>query len=237
MRASDNPGRVAGLWYLLLALLGPLRLLYIPGTLFVPGDAAGTVVNIVAHERLFRLGMAADLFVAVALIPLTLALYRLFEAVDRHLAVLVVILGGVLPSVLHIVNVVTDAGALMIARDADVLAGFDKTQRDAVAGMFLALHDELVTVAQILWGAWLLPLAALVYRSGFLPRFLGIWLALNGIVYVIASLSGILAPAIQPKVFAFGQPALMGELALILWLLIRGARPPLTPGIGVALRP
>ena len=61
MRASENPGRVAGLWYLLLALLGPLRLIYIPGTLFVPGDAASTVVNITAHEWLFRLGMAADL--------------------------------------------------------------------------------------------------------------------------------------------------------------------------------
>jgi hypothetical protein len=72
--------------------------------LFVPGDAAVTVVNIAAHERLFRLGMAADLFVAVVLIPLTLALYRLFEGVNRHHAVLVVILGGVLPSVLHIVN-------------------------------------------------------------------------------------------------------------------------------------
>ena len=56
-----NPGRVAGLWYLLLVLIGPLRLIYIPNTLFASHDAAATVSNIVAHEWLFRLGMVADL--------------------------------------------------------------------------------------------------------------------------------------------------------------------------------
>ena len=227
-RADINPGRVAGLWYLLLAALGPLRLIYLPATLFIPDDAATTVSNIAAREWLFRLGMAADLVLAVVLIPLTLSFYRLFEGVDRHLAALVVILGGVVPALLHIVNVVNDAGALMSVRGASFLSGFDYAQRAGFAAMFLELHNQTVTAAQMFWGAWLFPLALLTYRSGFLPRFLAIWLALNGTVYVVASLSGILAPSLQPKVFTLGQPALFGEIAMILWLLIKGAIPPLS---------
>ena len=71
-----NPGRIAGLWYLLLILLGPLRLIYIPSKLFVPGNAPATVTNIAAHEFLFRLGIVSELAGAVVLIFLTLAFYR-----------------------------------------------------------------------------------------------------------------------------------------------------------------
>ena len=114
-----------------------------------------------------------------------LAFYRLFERVDRHLAVLVVIFGGVMPALLYLVNSVSDAAALMIVRGADFMSVFDKPQRDALAVMFLELHDHQTTAAEILWGVWLFPLGTLVYRSGFLPRFLGIWLIVNGVTYVI----------------------------------------------------
>lgn len=87
MSATNNPGRVAGFWYLLLVIIGPLRLVYIPTKLFVHGDATATVNNIAAHELLFRLGIAADLCGAVILVFLTLAFYRLFAGLDRNLAV------------------------------------------------------------------------------------------------------------------------------------------------------
>src|SRR5205823_13005369 len=118
MNAVRNPGRVAGLWYLLLVLGGPLRLIYIPNKLFVQGDAAATAANIAAHPWLFRFGMASDLLGAVVLIFLVLAFYRLFKGVDQQLAVLLVISGGVMPALLNFVNVVTDAGALMVAQGA-----------------------------------------------------------------------------------------------------------------------
>ena len=226
MIAIRNPGRVAGVWYLLLVLIGPLRLIYIPNTLFVPHNPAATVRNIAAHEWLFRVGMAADLVGGVVLIFLGLAFYRLFERVDRHLAILVVIFGGVMPSLLYFVNDVSDAAALMIVRGADFMSVFDKPQRDAFAVLFLNLHDHQNTAAEMLWGVWLFPLAMLVYRSGFLPRFLGVWLAVNGVAYVLMSLAGLLAPHYQELVFEYGQPALMGELALMLWLVIKGAEPP-----------
>jgi hypothetical protein len=233
MSSANNPGRAAGIWYLLLTLIGALRIIYIPDRLFVP-DAEATVDNIVAHEWLFRLGMVSELVAGVVLILLTLALYRLLKGVDQYLARLIVIL-GVMSAVLNLVNVVSDAAALMVARNADFFSVFGKPQRDALAMLFLRLHAQQDTAAEILWGVWLLPLAVLVYRSEFLPRLLGVWLFLAGIAYVLMSLTGLLLPSYQRTVLLISQPALLGELALIFWLLIKGARAPEAP-IGASFR-
>jgi hypothetical protein len=204
---------------------GPLRLIYIPTKLFVHGDAAATVNNIAAHEWLFRFGIVGDLFGAVVLIFLVLAFYRLFKNVDQYLTMLVVILGGVMPALLYFVNVVSDSGALMIARGSDFLSVFDKPQRDALVMLLLRLHDEQNTAAEMLWGLWLIPLAMLVYRSRFLPRFLGVWLFINGIAYVVLCVTGELLPQYYNKAFIMSQPALFGELAFVLWLVIKGSKP------------
>jgi hypothetical protein len=225
MSSTRNPGRVAGSWYLLLCLVGPLRLIYIPDKLFVHGNATATANNIAAHEWLFRFGIVGDLLGAVILIFLTLAFYRLFKDVDQYLAVLVVIFGGVMPALIYFVNSVSDAGALMVVRGPDFLLVFDKPQRDALVMLLLRLHDHQITAAEILWGLWLFPLAILVYRSRFLPRFLGVWLVINGFAYVTMSFTGLLLPQYHNKVFVFSQPALFGELALMLWLVIKGAVP------------
>ena len=79
MNSTHNPGRVAGLWYLLLTVFGPLRLIYIPNKLFVSGDAAATVSNIAAHEWLFRFGIVSDLVCGVMLILLAFRLRRFSE--------------------------------------------------------------------------------------------------------------------------------------------------------------
>src|SRR5262249_34548962 len=104
-----------------------------------------------AHEWLFRFGMAGDLVGAVVLIFLALAFYRLFQSVDQYLAVLVVILGGVMPSLIYFVNVVSDAGAMMIVRGADFLGVFDTPQRDALVMLLLRLHNHQNTAAELLW--------------------------------------------------------------------------------------
>jgi hypothetical protein len=115
---------------------------------------------------------------------------------------------------------------LMVVRGTDFLSVFDKPQRDALAMLFLNLREHQNTAAEILWGLWLFPLAMLVYRSRFLPRFLGVWLVINGFAYVILSFTGLLLPRYQDKVFTYSQPALFGEIAIMLWLVIKGARPP-----------
>lgn len=226
MNAVRNPGRVAGLWYLLLVLAGPLRLIYIPNKLFVHGDATATAANIAAHQWLFRFGMASDLLSAVVLIFLVLAFYRLFKGVDQQLAVLLVISGGVMPALINFVNVVTDAGALMVAQGPEFLSVFAQPQRDALVMLFVRLHHYQIVAAEILWGLWLFPMGALTYKSGFLPRFIGVWLIINGVAYVVLSLTGLFFPDYQDKVFLFSQPALFGELAIMLWLVIKGATPP-----------
>src|SRR2546429_9928308 len=129
MNQARNPGRVVGFWYLLLVLGGPLRLIYIPNKLFVHDNAAATAGNIAAHEWLFRFGMLSDLFGAVGLIFLVLAFYRLFKGVDQQLAVLLVVVGGVMPALLNFVDVGGESGGPLVAwsgagRRRDLLLGF-----------------------------------------------------------------------------------------------------------------
>src|SRR3989442_878997 len=92
--------------------------------------------------------------------------------------------------------------------------------------LFVRLHHQQIVAAEILWGLWLFPMGALTYKSGFLPRFIGVWLIINGVAYVVLSLTGLFFPDYQDKVFAFSQPALFGELAIMLWLVFKGANPP-----------
>ena len=225
MSSTYNPGRVAGLLYLLLVLAAPLRLLYIPSALFVRGDATSTANNIAANELLFRVGILSELVCGVIVIFLTLALYRLFREVDRNLAVLVVILGGLLPAAIDFFIGLTDAAALMLVRGPEFLSVFDKPQRDALAMLFLRLHHHQILAAEILWGLWLFPLGILAYRSRFLPRFIGVWLTINGFAYLAISFTGFLLPQYENTVSNLAFPALLGEIAIMLWLLIKGARP------------
>jgi len=224
MTPTSRSARIAGLLYLLLAIVAPLRLMYIPRTLFVQGHAAATVANIAAHETLFRLGIAGDLFCGTVIIFLTLALYRLFKGVDQDLAVLVVILGGVLPAALDFFIVLNDSAALILASGADFLSVFDKPQRDALSMLFLRMHGQEILAAEIFWGLWLFPLGMLTYKSGFLPRFLGVWLIINGFGYLAMSFTGLLLPDYASRVEGIAFPALTGELAFLLWLLVRGAK-------------
>jgi hypothetical protein len=225
MSSTRNPGRVAGFLYLLLVVFAPFRLIYIPGYLFVRGNATATANNIAAHELVFRLGIVSDLLCGTILIFVVLALYRLLKGVDQGHAVLMVILGGVMPATITFLNVLNDAAALMLVRGADFLSVFEKPQRDAFAMLFLRLHHQEVVAAEILWGLWLFPLAILAYRSRFLPRFLGVWLIINGFAYLTISFTGLLLPNYENMVSQIAFPALLGELAIVLWLLIKGAEP------------
>jgi hypothetical protein len=223
MTTLSRNARIAGLLYLTL-LTAPLRLLYIPEKLIVRGNAAATSANIAAHETLFRLGMLSDLFTAVMAIFLTLALYRLFKGVSQGLAVVLVILGSLMVTPIYFLNTLNDAAALLLVRGADFLSVFDKPQRDALAMLFLRLHNHGVLVNEVFWGLWLLPFGLLVYKSRFLPRFLGVWLVLNCFAYVVQSVIGILWPQYLDTVGNYAFPVMFGELAIMLWLIIMGAK-------------
>ena len=225
MNSTRNPGRFAGLLYVLTSIVGFFAMGYVPGKVIVHGNAAATAGNIVAHETLFRLGIAGSVIGQAAFIFVALALYDLLKGVNRRHASLMVLL-IVVSIPIAILNEVNSIAALVLVRGADFLSIVEKPQREAFAMLFLNLHHHGIVVAEIFWGLWLFPLALLVYRSRFLPRFLGVWLAFAGVAWVILSLTGILLPQYQGKVDSYSQPAMFGEIAFMLWLLIKGARPP-----------
>jgi hypothetical protein len=225
MRCTKNPGRFAGLLYVLTSIVGFFAMGYVPNKLMVHENAAATASNIAASEMLFRLGIAGELIGQAAFIFVALALYDLLKGVSRRHASLMVIL-IVVSIPIALVNELNSIAALVLVRGAEFLSVFEKPQRDALAMLFLNLHHQGFVVAEIFWGLWLFPLGLLVYRSRFLPRFLGVWLAFAGIAWVLLSLTGILLPQYQNKVDTYSQPAFIGEIVFMLWLAIKGAQPP-----------
>ena len=223
MTSLSRNARIAGLLYLTL-LTAPLRLVYIPNELFVEGNPGATANNIAAHQTLFRLGILSDLFTATMAIFLTLALYRLFKDVDKGLARLVVILGALMVTPIYFVNTINDAAALMLARGEDFLSVFSKPQRDALVMVFLHMHGQGIRANEVFWGLWLFPFGLLVYKSGFLPRILGVWLMLNCFAYLALSVTGIMWPKYEDKIYQSLFPVMLGELAIMLWLIIMGAK-------------
>ena len=224
MSSTKNPGRFAGLLYVLASIVGFFAMGYVPDKLIVHGNAAATANNIAASETFFRLGIAGELLGQAAFIFVALALYDLLKEVNRrHASLMVMLIVVSIP--IAFLNELNSFAALVLVRGAEFLSIFDKPQRDALAMLFLNLHGRGFVVAEIFWGLWLFPLALLVYKSRFLPRFLGVWLALAGFAWVILSLTSVLLPQYQDKVYAYSQPAIVGEIAFMLWLLIRGAKP------------
>ena len=225
MSSAKNPGRFAGLLYVLVSVVGFFAIGYVPGKVIVHGNAAATADNILASETLYRLGIACELIGQAGFIFVALALYDLLKGVNQRQASLMVTL-IVVSIPISFVNELNSIAALALVRGADFLSIFDKPQRDALAMVFLNLHHHGFVVAEIFWGLWLFPLGLLVYRSRFLPRFLGVWLVFACFAWVALSLTGILLPQYEDKVFTYTQPAVLGEVAFMLWLVIRGARPP-----------
>ena len=224
MTSLSKNARVAGLLYILASLVGVLRLMYIPNKLFVYGNATETAANIAAHESLFRLGIASELLGAALWLFVPLALYRLLKGVDQTLAVLMVIFGSLMQVPLFFVNTVTDAAALLFTRSGGYLSVFNKPQNDAFARLFLDLHHQLDLANLVFAGLWLFPFGLLVYKSRFLPRFLGVWLMIACFAWLAFSFTGLIFPAYQDKAFSITQPIALGEVATMLWLVIMGAK-------------
>ncbi len=224
MSSIRHQARVAGRLYLLLALTAPFGLLIVPGKLIVPGNATATADNLRASEWLLRLGIASELIHQVIAVFLVLALYRLFKPVDEALARQVVVLGALVSVPIVFVNVLNDVAALILVSGADFLSVFEKPQRDALAYLFLRLHSQGITVASVFWGLWLFPFGMLVIRSRFIPRVFGVLLMIAGVGYVATSFTTLVLPRYAELVEKVAGPLYFGELPIIFWLLIWGAR-------------
>jgi hypothetical protein len=232
--SQHQAARVAGLLYLLMAVTAPFALIYIPGKLIVPGDATATADRLRASETLLRTGIGVELFHQAVAIFLVLALYRLFKAVNEKQAVLVVILGAVVSVPIVFLNVLNEIAALILVSGADFLTVFDKPEQDALAYLFIRLHEQGLVIVSIFWGLWLFPLGMLVFRSGFFPRVLGVLLMVAGFAYLASAGTTLVLPRYTEIVGKVVMVLFFGELPFILWLLIHGLKrqPTVTPAIG-----
>lgn len=224
MNSIQRQARIAGLLYFLSSLLGPFCLVYVPNQLIVRGDAAATAAHVRASETLLRLGLGSELVGATLFIFVALALYRLFKHVSetQALAMLVLILVSI---PIWFVDVLNEVAALILVSGAPFLSVFDPRQLDALVLLFMRLHGLGITVMAIFWGLWLFPFGILVIRSGFIPRVLGVLLILAGCSYPISSMTSLVVPQYLDAVSRFTSILQFGELPIIFWLLIWGARP------------
>ncbi|HJW32875.1 MAG TPA: DUF4386 domain-containing protein, partial [Holophagaceae bacterium] len=222
MDTTKRQARWAGLLYMMVAVSAPIGLMVVPGKLFVTGNATATADHLRAGADLLRLGMASELFHQAVEVYLVLALYNLFKDVSTPLARQMALL-GLIPIPIMFLNVLNEVAALLLVQGAPLAATLGKPQADALAMLFLRLHSHGIQVAAIFWGLWLFPLGMLVWRSGFIPKAIGVLVIASGIGYLIGSTATLILPTWSGRVGMLTTLLEMGEPVLVLWLLIVGA--------------
>jgi hypothetical protein len=216
MNSINRTARTAGLLYLLLVPLGMLGVL-VPSNLSVPGDAAATTGNMIASESLVRLGIVSSLLVQVVNIFVVVLLYQLLKSVNKNMARLMVIL-LLLGVPIAMLNELNRIAALLLS-GTGYLAPVTAGQSRSLVPLFLDLYQYGLSIAGIFWGLWLLPMGYLVFKSGFLPRILGILLVIGCFGYLVQSFAALLIPGYSVNL---ALVTFWGELFLALWLLIKG---------------
>ena len=209
--------RVAGLLYLIGSVAGVFGILYGP-SLIVPGDTLATASNILANASLFRLSIVSALLDQMIFILVVLALYQVFKSVNQHMAVLMVIF--LLLSVpIAMFNELNNVAVLFLLSGADSLKVFTAAQLHALVHFFLDLHAVGLNIAFLVGSLWFFPMGYLVFKSGFLPKILGVLLLMNGFAYLIDSFAALLFPNLNVNIVLFTGWV---EVVFALWLVIRG---------------
>ncbi len=216
----QKTARTTGFLYMLLIPLGVLGMIYVPNTLFVPGDIATTVSNIMANQTLFRSSIFIALLTQVVQIFVVLNLYKVLKPVNKNHAVYMVvfILIGVPIAMLNEVNQIA---VLLLLNGPDYLSFFTADQIQALIALFLDLRLAGIFIAQIFWGLWLFPMGYLVYKSGFLPKIIGALLIVACFGYLTDSFLYFFVPDFG---ITFSEFTFLGEAAITFWLLIKGVK-------------
>jgi len=219
----QKTARITGFLYMLLIPLGVFGMLYVPNTLFVPGDISATVNNIMANQTLYSLSIVSALVTQVVQIFVVLFLYKVLKPVNKNHAVLMVVF--ILVAVpIAMLNENNQFAVLLLLNGAeffgvDFLTFFTADQMEALVALFLGLRHTGILIAQIFWGLWLFPMGYLVFKSGFLPKVIGALLIVAGFGYLIDSFILFFIPDFG---ITFAQFTFLGELLITFWLLIKG---------------
>ena len=213
LQIQTNPNkiaRIAAVLYLLLVPLGILGILYVPSTLFVPGDVLTTTENILANETLFRVGIVSALVAQLVNMVLVLYLYKLLKPVNRTIAWLMVLF-LLLGMPIAMLNEVNNTAVLIILHSPEPAY--------ALVELFLEMHEYGIHIASIFWGLWLFPMGYLAFKSNYIPKLIGVMLMIGCFGYLADSFIYLLLPNLGIE---FAQYTFIGEIALPLWLLFRG---------------
>ena len=223
MNSLNKTARMAGFLYLMYIIITIPADALARSPLVVFGDAATTARNIMASEWQFRIGIVGDLVSAVFFLLAAWALYALLKSVNKDLALLFLLLnlGG---SAVYSINLLNQFAAVLLLSGADYLKVFQTDQLQSLAMFFLNLHHNGYWIAQIFFGAWLFPLGYLVYKSGFLPRILGIILMIHCVTWLMTFLQHFLFPGFTAITYVSYPLGFIAEFGLTLWLLTMGAR-------------
>jgi len=216
-QSPRKTARMAGLFYLIFILTTVLAT-YIRSGIIVSGDAAATANNIVSSQGLFRVGFVTELVSAVFFVLAAWALYVLLKPVNKNLALLFLLLnlGGVAVECLNALNLFAD---IQFLSGANYLSVFQTGQLQAMAMSFLDLYTSGFAIAQIFFSAWLLPLGYLVYKSRFLPKFLGLLLILDFFGNMSWFLQVFLLPDYKILAYPGNAISFIAEISLTVWLL------------------
>ena len=214
--------RIAGVLYLIVIVGGIFAELFVRSALIVRGDAAATAANILAHEQLYRLGFAAGIIILVCNVPLAVIFYDLFKVVNRSVSLLVaffILVGTAIESG----NLLNHFAPLIFLGGGGYLSPFNAEQLQTLAYASLRLQAVGFTMCLVFFGFYCLLTGYLVFRSTFLPRILGVLLAIGGLCYLTNSFAYFLWPEFASRLFpAILVPSGIAELSLSLWLLAVG---------------
>src|SRR5216684_5697527 len=214
--------RVGGVLYLIIIVLGIFGEAFVRDRIFVSGDAAATAANLRSLESLWRFGIATELFLLICAIALTLIFYVLLRPISKELALLAVFFNLVSLAV-EAVAALDLVAALFPLGNAGYLKAFPPEQLYAMASLAIKSHSYGFGVALIFFGCTCLILGYLIFKSGFLPKALGVLMQIAGLSYLTDSFALILAPNFANRIFpAVLVPAYVGEASLCLWLLVKG---------------
>ncbi|MDQ2889732.1 MAG: DUF4386 domain-containing protein [Gemmatimonadota bacterium] len=211
---------MAGVLYLITIIMGVFAEAFVRGTLIVRDDTAATAANILAHETLYRVGLAADLVMIACYVGVTLLFYVLFRPVSRKLSLLAAFFSVVGLAVLA-ANSLNHLAPLILLGNAHYLAAFEASQLRALTLLSLQMHAWGYSIADVFsGGCYCLIIGYLIFRSGFLPRVLGVLMVIGGVSYTIDSFATILSPTFAARLPELTVLAGVAELALSLWLIV-----------------
>jgi hypothetical protein len=214
--------RIAGALYLINIVLGAFAISIVPAIVVVSGDAAATAHNIQTHELLYRLGLVAHLVVTVTNVPLAVIFYYLFKVVNRRLALLDAFF-ILVATAIEAAGLLNQFAPLVLLGSGSYANALPAAQLQALAYMPSALSGIDYSIHTVFFGFDALCVAYLVLRSTFLPRTIGVLMAIDGFAYLVYGFADLLAPGFAAHLVPWIQlPALFGEGSLCLWLLLVG---------------